>query len=379
MVVCFSMNVTAVSLVALMFLSSIVDGSRLRRSIDLGRSQVKLSSARAAVTEDSAVIEGPDCGKARHVLPKYQKASKVGKVAGAAQGALSNAAAAAAAATIAATHAKEIGVAVNGTGDMPLAIDLAAKAAEDAAGIATAASETLETKLQTFEAKAASTDFSGSAIEAGDMVELKTLTQDVIDASKAANDAAARVTAKAKTVQADAVKTTQGFARKIAQAMHAAKPMVSEMANIGQKATWAVKDSQAIVAEADAVLTKLDAAKENASEQAPVWEAVKYNVSTRKGNLTTAAAALSAAVSELDVNATALKEKLEPLEIAASKAAGGSPVLDASEALGAAEQAKQEAEQSLSTVMAKMAAVTKRQSSVKEAVKAAEKKLSAKA
>lgn len=335
-------------------------------------------AGRAAVAPDSKTIDGPDCGHAKQIIGKWQKASEVGKLAGAARGAITTADSAAATAQAAAARAKEVGAALapDGRAAKNSATELAAAAAEAAAGDATAASAALDTELQGFKGKVSGSSFSGSDVTDAEMSRLRDLTQKARSAATLAVEAAHRAVGKAEEAQASAAKKNGEVGRLLTGLLSKANSALKDAADAVQKAGWAAKDAQVVEGKATEVLTEVDKKLQAAANQTAVWEALKGDLESKKAGLAEIRANVTADAGSLETTAASLKASLAPLEAAAEKVAGGNSAPSVDAEVLATEGLLDNTAMDTAALRAKLDSLAKREERLKAAIEEAKSRTS---
>jgi len=324
---------------------------------------------------DSKTIEGPDCGNVKQIIGKWQRAGSIGAVAGEAQGVLSQAHSAVQATQDAADQAEEASSAVSADGSVPVGVGEAATYARDAAAKLNSKAADLQIEIDSFKT-AMETDFAAGVDD--EMVsKLKALTAEVATLTKAAHDAAQRVHSKGAEVKSnlkgDAAATLSALNKVLAPGEEA----VASSAGIAQEAGFAVKAAEDLLARADVTLGKLEAAKDDAAEQAPVWQAAHDALHGRSDSFDAAKGEVATAIDEYMTAATELKTALGPLKEASKMGAGGdsASVLSASGDIAAAEEALLKYNEANSKLTAVLETLKLREEALEKLLEESEKKL----
>jgi len=322
--------------------------------------------------EYSKLIKGPDCGHVKQIIGKYQKAAKVGKVAGTARGVITQADIAAGKVDAAVTRAKEIGKSL---GELPKAIKEAISSAEKAAKEASTASAALDTELETFKTKVSGSDISGADVTDEDMVKLKKAAEAAKDAGGAAFASAERVLSKAEESEKAAKEKSEESAGKVRILMSMAGPLLEKLPKATQEAGWAVDKADATATKADDTLKKVEDKIKDAKDQKPVWEALKEGIKGHVDGVKEMKEPMKKAQTAVSDAEKALQEAVKPLKEALKTAAGGGVVSDISEDLTKAEKATDKASQALTALKGKQDSLVKSHDRLKSELEAAEKKL----
>lgn len=338
-------------------------GRGLARSVLLAQAHARQGGGLGLGAEpaDSATIEGPDCGHVKQIFGKWQKASKVGHLAGHARGVVSTAQAAAGALDAAAQRVRAVGAAIGENGTLPEAIKVAAQNADDASSAATAASAALGVELDTFKSAIASSDMSGAGVSDAQMSTLKQLTAAAENATQFAQAELKQVLATAVAAETKALKSSAATELLVKGALDAAAPLQKLAPEVVQKSGWAVKDAQAVVGEAQTLLARVVQKVANASEQAPVWEAAQGDLENKTQAVSGAGQTVTAAIGTLSSAADVLTNAVALLKAAEAKAAGGGVLSGLSGALTVAEQATAKTQEALTTLEGAVRTLTDRQ------------------
>jgi len=325
--------------------------------------------------EYSKLIKGPDCGHVKQIIGKYQKAAKVGKVAGAARGVITQADVAAGKVDVAVSRAKEIGKSLTKDGELPKAIKEAIANAEKAAKEASKASAALDTELETFKTKVSGSDISGADVKDEDLVKLKKAAEAAKDAGGAAFASAERVISKAEETEKEVKVKSRQSAGRVRVLISQAEPLLEKLPKAAQEAGWAVDKADATAKKADDTLKKVDDKIKDAKDQKPVFEALKDGIKGQVKGVEEMKEPMKKATTGVSDAEKGLKEAMEPLNKAAKKAAGGGVVTEVSEDLTKAEKAIDEAKQALAALKGKQESLVKAQDRLKAALEKAEKKV----
>jgi len=325
--------------------------------------------------EYSKLIKGPDCGHVKQIIGKYQKAAKVGKVAGAARGVITQADIAAGKVDAAVSRAKEIGKSLTKDGELPKSIKESISSAEKAAKEAAKASATLDTELETFKNKVSGSYISGADVTDEDLVKLKEAAEAAKDAGGAAFASAERVLSKAKETEEAVKEKSEQSTGRVRVLISTAEPLLEKLPKAAQEAGWAVDKADATATKADDTLSKVDDKIKDAKDQKPVWEALKEGIKGHVDGVKEMKDPMKEATTAVTDAEKALQEAMKPLIKASKAAAGGGVVSEISEDLTKAEKAIDEANQALTALKGKQESLGKRQDRLKAELEKAEKKL----
>jgi len=322
---------------------------------------------------DSKTIDGPDCGHVKQIIGKWQKASKVGKLAGSAQGAVMAASAAASAAEAGAKKARELGKEIDKDGKVPDVIESVAKKAEEAGKKATKESTELETELKSFKSTVSGSEISGSDVKDKDMVKLRELTEKVIVATKDAKEAGGDAMDRAEAAKKDALEDSAKAVKMIQSRVDKSSSVLKEAKSASEKANTAVGDAEHKVKGVESTVKDLEKKEKDAGDQAPVWKALKTNLDDTAKAVTEAAKP----VKEFDIKTPidALDKAIAPLESASKKAAAGAVIPSVSKDLDTARAAEDDLKLALEKLKAKVKTLKSRESRMDSKLEEAEKKL----
>jgi hypothetical protein len=340
------------------------------------------ASVSPAAPEGSEIIKGSDCGSVNKIIPMYQTAAEVGKLAGNAKGAMARASSAVEAIARAKTRAGEVAKALTETGELPQRVKLAADAADEAAAAATDASTALQTSLESFNGLASGSAMSGADVAETDKVELTKLTDKATAAAKTAEEAAAQVLEKIKEAEDEAMSHTASAAKLLQGLVDKADPLLKEMADVALKSEFAVKDAAPVVAKADEVASKIDTAASEAGDQAPVYEALKYGMVSEQTSVTEQQEAVTAGIEPVKAAATSLKGQIDKFRGVVAHIEGGAAIPSGqdgmvvqSQEIAAAEVALDEASRALSKLKGKVKTLIKRQGRLQSEIDKAKQKV----
>lgn len=322
---------------------------------------------------NSKVIEGPDCGRTKQIFAKWQKAKKVGRLAGKASGSITVAKTAADVLDNAADRAVSIGKSVSEDGStLPTGLDAAVKKANTASTDAATAAQDLETELAAFKTAMKADEFSGAGIDEAKMVKLKELTEAAQKASKTAQEEVEVLLKKAESEREEALKSSDTVVRMVKKVLDQGTPLLEQSSEIGRKAGYAVDSAKKSVTKGDEAVKKFDVA--NAEEQAPVVQTAKDLFEKKQKAVTDAQAPVTTAIADLKTATDDLKTKLEPLTTASREAAGGGVVSGVSKDIQDGEEAIHKVDMAMEEVKGKTRVLVMNQKKLDAAIEEVEKK-----
>lgn len=275
---------------------------------------------------DSEIVEGNDCGNVKVVVPKWQKSSKVGKIAGAATNAQAGAERAAAAATAAqekAMGAADAANAVGGAAAIGAAEDATAAAdkAGDASTKAMEASEALSNELDSMKG---GIDEKPYEVDDSALAAVKKKSEEAHQATKAAMKAAEVALKEAKDAQTEALNSAEAALKMITELSDKSDKALELSSETRQEAQWAVNEATKTLEAADEVVGELNSKiDENEGDQAPVFEGIKEGLQAATESCETAKEALKSSLPDLAEKVTAAEEAAQPITDMKEDMAGG--------------------------------------------------------
>lgn len=275
---------------------------------------------------DSEIVEGNDCGNVKVVVPKWQKSSKVGKIAGAATNAMTGAERAAAAATAAqekAVAAAEQASAVGGAAADGAAED--ANAAADKAGEASTkameASEDLSNELDSMKGNINEKPYE---LDDAALSAVKKKSEKAKQASKAAMKAVEVALKEAKDAQTEALNSAEAALKMITELSEKSDKALELSSETKQEAQWAINEATKTLEAADEVVSELNSKiDENEGDQAPVFEGIKEGLLAATESCDLAKEALKSSLPDLADKITAAEEAAQPITDMKEDMAGG--------------------------------------------------------
>jgi len=273
---------------------------------------------------DSQTIEGPDCGNVKKIFPQWEKAKKVGQVAGRGQGTIAASNAVAGGLRAASARVLEAANALGEPGTPHPAMKAAADKANLVADDVDANVTALEAKLGAFNTAVGASDMSGADVTDAQITEIEDLTSALQLAARSAQEEVKRLLQKAKEVQEEALKSSKTQARLVSSVLDSIEPLLKEAPDVSQKAGWSVNEAKDAVTAADTLAGKIDPTA--AGNQSAVVEAEKNDLTTKKQAVADQHPKVTTAIGELDTAVTTLETKAKTLADTKQDLAGGAVV-----------------------------------------------------